>query len=364
VDAGLTVRLGHSLKRLTLDVELEVGRETMALVGPSAAGKSTILGAIAGILRPSSGRIRIGDRVLLDTARGIDLPADRRRIGLVFQDGALFPHMSVAENVAYGTNGSHRGRKGVGHIREILDRFGIASLARAWPPSLSGGERQRVALARAVASDPEALLLDEPLSALDPATKGRIAHELGRHLRDLGLPAILVSHDFADVAGLADRITVLESGHIVQRGIPAELVQAPVSPFVAAMAGVNYFSGRATARGELTEVQSGPGRFLSLDRASGPVGIVVYPWEVALSATAPGGSALNSLSGPVSRVVAVGNRIRVTVASDPPIVAEVTDESVNRLGIRPGVPLVATWKAAGTKLIGSAAPAGSNESPS
>jgi ABC-type sulfate/molybdate transport systems ATPase subunit len=265
--------------------------------------------------------------------------------------------MTVEDNVGYGIVGPHRGVEARRQVREVLERFGITALARARPVSLSGGERQRVALARTVASDPQALLLDEPMSALDPAARGEIAHELGRHVRTLRLPVILVSHDFGDVAGLADRIAVIEAGHIVQRGTPAELVQAPASPFVAALAGVNYFPGMAKSRGELTEVLSGPARFLSLDRATGPVGVVVYPWEVALSATAPTGSALNSLSGAVSRVVTVGNRVRVTVGSDPPIVAEVTEESAHRLGIRPGTPLVATWKAAGTKLAGTAAPA-------
>jgi molybdenum ABC transporter ATP-binding protein len=352
VDPGLTVRLGHRLSRLDLDVALEIGSETLALVGPSGAGKSSVLRAIAGLLRPEQGRIEVGDRVVLDTDRGIDLPSDGRRVGLVFQDGALFPHMTVAENVGFGMAAPRRRLESSPTLSDILERFGIGALARARPPSLSGGERQRVALARAVASNPRALLLDEPLSALDPATKTHIAHELGRHLRSLRLPTILVSHDFTDVAGLADRVAVIEDGRIVQLGTPAELLQAPVSPFVAALIEVNYFSGIAEASGDLTQVRStsGAARFLSLDGATGPVGVVVYPWEVALSSAAPGGSALNALSGPVSRVVTVGNRVRVTLGSEPPIVAEITEASARRLGVAPGVPLVATWKATGTRL--------------
>jgi molybdate transport system ATP-binding protein len=348
VDAGLQVRLRHRLTRLELDVDLSVGRETVALVGPSGAGKSSILRAIAGVSTPDAGRIAVGDRVLFDSERGVDLAPEARRVGLVFQDGALFPHMTVAENVAFG--GLRRaGRVDVGGL---LERFGIGPLASARPPSLSGGEGQRVALARAVASDPEALLLDEPLSSLDPATKGRVAHELGRHLAELRLPTILVSHDYGDVAGLADRIAVLEAGRIAQTGTAADLAQAPVSPFVASLAGVNYLPGVASIRGGLTAVMTPGGVTLaSLDPATGPVGVVVYPWDVLLSAARPEGSALNALSGPVARVVVVGNRVRVTLGSDPPIVAEITEDSARRLGVRPGLELVATWKAAGTKLV-------------
>jgi molybdenum ABC transporter ATP-binding protein len=359
LDADLAVRFRHRLTRLELDVELEVGRETLALVGPSAAGKSSVLRTVAGLLSPDHGQITLGGRMLLDTGGGVDVTPDGRRVGLVFQDGALFPHLTVAQNVAYGLPNRRR-RAQPAEAHRLLERFGIAHLAGARPRSLSGGERQRVALVRAVASDPQALLLDEPLSALDPATKGAVAHELGQHLRSLRLPAILVSHDFTDVAALADRIAVMESGHIVQRGTSAELLQAPVSPFVAALTGVNYFSGTAVPRPELTEVRStaGVGLFLSLDRVAGPVGVVVYPWDVALSATPPGGSAMNALTGAVSRVVTVGNRVRVTLASDPPVVAEITEGSARRLGVATGTKLVATWKAAGTRLVPAADPAG------
>jgi molybdate transport system ATP-binding protein len=247
------------------------------------------------------------------------------------------------------------GGNGAAAVRGLLEEFDLAHVARARPSELSGGERQRVALARAVAAGPEALLLDEPLSALDPASKARVARELGRHLERLALPAILVSHDFGDVAGLADRIAVVEAGRIVQRGTAAELAQAPVSAFVAALAGVNYLPGEAARRGALTEVVARSGaRFASLDQGTGAVGAVVYPWDVLLSSSRPEGSALNALAGPVARVVVVGNRVRVTLGSHPPIVAEITEESARRLGVRVGAELVATWKAAGTRLVAAA----------
>jgi molybdate transport system ATP-binding protein len=348
---GLDVR--HHLSRIELQVELAVGRETLALVGPSGAGKTSVLRAVAGLLRPNAGRISFSGGSWFDAERSVWVPADRRRVGMVFQEGALFPHLTVTRNVAYGLrpkSGRSRGGDGVG---DVLERFGLAELAHARPGSLSGGERQRVALARAVASDPVMLLLDEPLSALDPATKARVGAELWTHLRALALPAIIVSHDFADVVGLADRIAVMEWGHVVQTGSGRDLLEAPVSPFVAALTGVNYFTGVAARRGDLTEIRPGEGEgiFLSTDPASGHVGVAVPPWEVSLSPGRPYGSARNALAGPISRIAGVGNRVRVTVASRPPIVAEVTDESVRQLGLAPGEPVVASWKATCTRLV-------------
>jgi molybdate transport system ATP-binding protein len=353
VDRPVAVELRHRLSRLDVDVRLTVGAETLALVGPSGAGKSTVLRAVAGLVRPDRGRIDHGDRVLLDTERGIDVPPDARRVGMVHQDGALFPFMSVARNVAYGVPGDRQTRNR--RAAEVLDRFGIHHLSRARPAELSGGERQRVALARAVASGPEILLLDEPLSALDAVTKAEVAAELGLRLGELGLPTILVSHDFADVLGLASRVAVLQEGRVVQTAAPSELVEAPASAFVASLAGVNYFAGTATRRGGLTEVRAGgwDTPLLSTDDAEGPVGVVVYPWEISLSPAPgrPGGSALNAVTGPVRRVAAMGNRARVSVDGRPSIVAEVTEESVRHLALAPGESVVASWKATATRLV-------------
>lgn len=353
MDPVLRIELGHRLGRLDLAVDLALGRETLALVGPSGAGKSSVLRAIAGLLRPHAGTIHLDGCTLLDTDRGIDVPPDQRQVGLVFQEGALFPHLTVAGNVAYGLRGrALRRQRGI-RVRKMLERFGVDHLAGARTTLLSGGERQRVALARAVAADPAVLLLDEPVAALDPATRTAVATELGAHMRELGLPAILVSHDFADVVGLSDRIAVMEAGHIVQEGTASELLQAPASPFVAAFTGVNYFSGVAARRGHVTEVRSAAGeaRFLSTDELEGAVGAVVPPWDVALSRGPLGGSALNTLDGPVVRVLTVGNRVRVTIGSRPAVVAEITEDSARRLGVAPGVRLVATWKATGTRLV-------------
>jgi molybdate transport system ATP-binding protein len=325
--AALEVRLRHRLSRLDLDVDFAVGEETLALVGPSGAGKSTILRAVAGLMHPQSGRVVSRSRVFLDTEQGVDIAPEDRHVGMVFQDGALFPFMSVLANVAYGVRADRRERER--KALAVLERFGISALATARPDDLSGGERQRVALARAVASEPAILLLDEPLSA------------------------ILVSHDFTEVVGLADRVAVLQDGRIVQSGTASELAGSPSSAFVASLAGVNYFVGTASRRENLTHVVGdGWGSPIqSTDDLEGPVGVVVYPWDVSLSARLTDGSALNALSGTVRRVSVMGNRARVTLNSSPAIVAEVTEQSVRHLGLAAGTPIVATWKATTTRLV-------------
>ncbi len=348
-----------ALPAFDLTADLTVGRETVALVGPSGAGKSTVLRMIAGLADPDAGRIVVGGTTVFQSGTGagaprIRRPPEARGVGLLFQDYALFPHLSVRANVAYGPRSQGR-RRSDSFVRADawIERLGIVTLADQRPRGLSGGERQRVALARALASEPRVLLLDEPLSALDAVTKAAVSAELATELRDVGLPTVLVSHDFADVVGLADRIAVIEHGRIVQVGAAAELLEAPASAFVAGFTGVNYFAGTASRRGDLTEVRSadGPATFVSTDAAEGSVGVVVLPWDVLLSAAAPEGSALNALAGPVRRVAVVGNRARVTVASRPSVVAEVTEGSVRRLRLEPGVPVVATWKATGTRLV-------------
>jgi molybdenum ABC transporter ATP-binding protein len=342
------------LRTFELAVDLSHEGGTMALVGPSGAGKSTVIRSIAGLTRPVAGRISISGEAVFDAERRIDLPAEDRAVGVVFQDYALFPHLSVRSNVAFGPRS--RGLRRAAALRRAdtwLERLQIEALGPRRPGTLSGGERQRVALARALAAEPRILLLDEPMAALDAATKGVVAAELASALREAALPTLLVSHDFADVVGLADRIAVMESGHIVQVGAPEELLEAPASSFVAAFTGVNYFAGTAARRGDMTEVRADAGAavFLSVDAALGAVGAVVLPWDVSLSAAPPEGSALNVLTGPIRRIAVLGNRARVTVGSSPPVVAEVTEGSVRRLGLRPGVSVVATWKATGTRLV-------------
>jgi molybdate transport system ATP-binding protein len=340
VDA-LHVALAHPLRSFRLELELEVGRETVALVGPSGAGKTSVLRAIAGLLRPERGRVALGGEAWFDSEGNADLPPDRRSVGLVFQEYALFPHMTVAENVAYA---------GPRRVDELLELLGIAHLRDARPGELSGGERQRVAVARALARDPAVLLLDEPLAALDAHTRARVRAELGDLLGRLGLPTLLVTHDFQDAAALADRVGVLVDGRIVQDGSAPELIAGPTSPFVADFTGGNLLRGTARPGASgLTEVLLEDGsRIFSTDRAEGHVGAVVYPWEVAVAREAPTDSAQNHVVGPIASMVPVANRVRLRVG---PLTAEITAASAEQLGLRQGEPVVASFKATGTRLV-------------
>jgi molybdate transport system ATP-binding protein len=336
----LELRLTVPLRSFSLDLTLAAGAGTLALAGPSGSGKTTLLRALAGLIRPAHGRIAVGEEVWFDSERGIDLPPERRSVGFVFQDYALFPHLSVEQNVAYG---------GRGDAGLLLERFGISDLRRARPAELSGGERQRVALARALARRPRVLLLDEPMAALDAHTRDEVRGELRELLRDLGLPALLVTHDFQDAAALASRVAVLVRGRLVQEGRPEELVAAPADPFVAALTGGNLLPGSARPARGLTEVTlDAGGRVYSTDEASGRVGVVVSCWDVTVARDAPPDSALNHLHAPVGSLVPVGNRVRVRVG---PITAEVTAASVERLRLAEGEPVVATFKATATRLV-------------
>jgi molybdate transport system ATP-binding protein len=337
----LGVRLDHPLRSFPLSLDVELGRETLALVGPSGAGKSSVLRAIAGLLRPEQGRIALGARVWLDTEAGIDLPPEQRSVGLVFQEYALFPHLDVRRNVAFG------GRE---RVDELLERFRISHLAQARPVDLSGGQRQRVALARALARDPAVLLLDEPLSALDAHTRGVVRGELAEVLGELGLPTLLVTHDFEDAAALADRVGVIVDGRILQLGQAAELLAAPADAFVASFTGANLLHGTARPGADgLTEVVLDTGGSMySADGGEGRVGLAVYPWEIALARSQPADSAVNHLRGAVRSVVVLGNRVRVRVG---PLTAEITAGSADRLELREGEPVVASFKATASRLV-------------
>ncbi len=338
---ALHVALDHPLRSFRLELELDIGREIFALVGPSGAGKTSVLRAIAGLLRPEGGRVAVGDQTWFDSDAKVDLRPEERSVGLVFQEYALFPHMTVAQNVAFA---------GAGRLDELLELLGIAALRDARPGELSGGERQRVALARALARDPAVLLLDEPLAALDAHTRARVRAELEDLLDRLGLPTLLVTHDFQDAAALAERVGVLVDGRIVQVGTAAELVASPTSPFVADFTGGNLLRGTARpATGALTEVTLEDGsRIYSTDQLEGHVGAIVYPWEVAVAREAPVDSAQNHVAGPIAGIVPVANRVRVRVG---PLTAEITAASAERLGLRPGDPVVASFKATGTRLV-------------
>jgi molybdate transport system ATP-binding protein len=313
----------------------------LALAGPSGAGKTTLLRTVAGLARPADGRVACGGETWFDAARGIDLPPERRRCGFVFQDHALFPHMSALGNVRYGAGGDG------GLARGLLDRFGLAHRAHARPRELSGGERQRVAVARALASEPRALLLDEPLASLDPRTRASAARELARVAGEAGVPTIVVTHDFGEAALLADEVAVLDGGRIAQRGTPSELASSPASAFVADFTGAVVLTGTASrAASGLTRIAlDGGGVVESTGVADGPVAVSVHPWDIAIGPA--GGSARNHVSARVLSLTRLGNRTRIGLSGG--LTAEVTTESAKDYGEGDSVEVV--WKAAATRLL-------------
>jgi molybdate transport system ATP-binding protein len=335
-----TLRFDLTVPTRSFDVEvaLDVGAETLGLVGPSGAGKTTVLDAIAGLRRPSRGSIEVADETWF--GEGVDRRPEQRSVGYVFQEYALFPHMTVERNVAFAGDGDG-----------LLERLGIAGLAKAKPAQLSGGERQRVAIARALARNPRVLLLDEPMAALDPHTRGRVRSELRTLLRELGLPTIVVTHDFLDTAALADRIAVLVEGRVVQVGSAEELIARPANAFVAELAGGNLVHGTAHLRRDgLTEVVLEGGEVVvSTDAAFGSVGVVIHPWEISIARAEPEDSAQNHIRAPIESIVPVGNRRRVRIG---PFTAEITAASADELGLEESQTVVATFKATATRLTG------------
>jgi molybdate transport system ATP-binding protein len=350
----LSFRAHVALRDFTLDVAFEVGDSCLAIAGPSGAGKSTILRVCAGLVRPQRGRIACNGETWLDTGGDVWVEPEDRSCGFLFQDYALFPHMPAWQNVAYGMGHLPR-RERRRAAEQALERFGIAGLAESHPRALSGGERQRVALARALATSPAVLLLDEPLAALDARTRAAAARELHAALREAAVPALLVTHDFADAAHLGDEVAVVDRGRVLQRGAASELAAAPASSFIADFAGASVLSGVARpAAGGLTAVRlDGGGEIFSTDEAGGRTAASVFPWEVTVEA--PGsplhGSAQNSLAVRVVSVTPVGNRVRLGLAAPQPIVAEVTSAAVERLSIVPGARVEARWKATATRLV-------------
>lgn len=230
----LSVAVEAALGPFLLQASLEVGAEPLALVGPNGSGKTSLLLAILGLLKPERGRIALGDAILFDTDRAVDLPTEERHLAYLPQDFGLFPHLTAVQNVAFalacGPEPATR-RQRRAQAMAWLDRFGLGSLANRNPAQLSGGERQRIALARALASSPKAILLDEPTASLDVEARVEVRAFLAESIRSLALPTILVTHDITDVEALAGRVAVLEKGRVAACGQLADIRKAPPTPF-------------------------------------------------------------------------------------------------------------------------------------
>ena len=341
---SLDARVGLTLGRLRLDAEVAVATgELVVLLGPNGAGKTSLLRALAGLHPLDRGRVVLDDAVLDDAGTGDHLPTDRRPIGFVFQDYLLFPHLTALENVAFGLRA--RGLPRAEARRRAaawLERVGLAGHAGSRPRALSGGQAQRVALARAMVSDPRLLLLDEPLAALDAASRGEVRRDLRRHLASFDGSRLLVTHDPLEAITLADRLVVLEGGRITQTGTPDQVSARPRSRYVAELVGVNLYRGRADGRTIRLDVG---GIVVAADLHHGEVFAAVHPHAVALHRRLPEGTPRNVWAGTADGLEVVGDRVRVRVAGVVSIVAEVTPAAAAELRLADGGPLWASVKA-------------------
>ncbi len=330
--------------------------QTVALLGPNGSGKSTLVSTISGLLPPVEGTIALDGVTLDDAEAGLSVPPERRPVGVVFQDLLLFPHLSATENVAFPLRARGVARSEARQrASRSLDRLGLATRLDARPRDLSGGEAQRVALARALVVEPTLLLLDEPLSALDVGARMRVRELVRDELERFPGVRVLVTHDPVEASTLATRLVILEDGGVTQIGTPEEIRSAPRSRYAADLVGVN------AVRGVLEPLGEGIGRLVSGDGAlvvpwpdwyeSGEVIAIVRPVDVTLGQDRPEGSARNVFRGRVTSVAVEGDRARVRLACAPPLVAEVTLGSVERLGVRAGTDLWASFKAVEVELL-------------
>jgi molybdate transport system ATP-binding protein len=331
----------------SLHVPLDQAHVTV-LFGPSGSGKSTLLRLLAGLDRPDEGSIQFRDETWFDSARGITVEPQQRRAGFLFQDYALFPHLSVQRNVEFGAR--HPGK-----AAEWLTRLGLTDLRARLPRNISGGEQQRVALARALAAEPALLLLDEPLSALDAATRTRLRHALRRELVEGGVPSIIVTHDRIEALALGDWMVVLIDGRVRQTGPLEEVFRHPADVAVAEAVGVeNVLAGEIVARERgLATVQVGATHIECVDPGkTGPVFACIRAEEVTLAPeSTAASSARNRLAGRIRSVVRESALARVELDCGFPLVAVVTAQSAGELHLQPEDSVYAMVKATSVHIL-------------
>lgn len=354
--SGLTCRLQYPLAHYELAIDLSVKPGVTVLLGPNGAGKSSLLRLLAGLVRPRAGKIQLGERVLFDAHRKIDIPPEQRQIGMVFQDLALFPHLNVRQNIAFGLI-ARRLQKAEVHTRvdAMLEKLGISQFSERSVTTLSGGERQKVALARTLITDPQLLLLDEPTAALDPSSRGAIRRWLHQILGELQIPTLLVTHDAEEVAWFRKRVAVIEKGQIVQRGSYHQLLREPQSDFVARFAGINLISGEVRESGNSLEFHSAGGSQLQgifEGVLPGQATLAVAPWEIALFAEPPGGSPQNIIPGRVIEQIILGDRVRLTLLAAEKLVVEISHNAWQQMGaFKEGTELYAVFKAREARIM-------------
>lgn len=341
LEASIELRRSDSF-RLRLELAISPGT-TVALLGPNGAGKSTTVSAIAGLLPIDRGRIALNGKILDDPERGRFVDPEARKLGVVFQEYLLFPHLSAAENVAFGLRS-----RGVPHGSAIaealrwLERVELSGLEHRKPAELSGGQSQRVALARALITEPELLLLDEPLSALDVTTRAQLRRGLAAHLDQFPGPRLLITHDPTEAFLLADQVHVIEAGSITQSGTPDQIRLSPRTDYAAGLAGSNLVSGRA-AEGV---IDTGTHRLHIADRAlAGPVLATIAPAAISVYRTQPEGSPRNSWQTTIELVEPLGDRVRLQVGEPLPLTVEITQPAHEELGLAAGLRVWVSVKA-------------------
>ena len=341
------IRLTRAGFSINADLEVEAG-STAALLGPNGAGKSSVLGAIAGFLELPAGSeisVTLAERSLEDTTARRWTPPEDRNIGVVFQEHLLFGHMTVLDNVAFGPRSTgSRTAEARRQAASWIELLGVSELSDRQPHELSGGQAQKIAIARALAASPDALLLDEPLAALDVAARSEVRRVLREQLDSFRGPRLLITHDPSDAFLLADTTFVIENGRITQRGTPDEVRRSPATPYVAALAGTNLYAGLA-AHGSVLLADHDHTFTITDTSMTGSVLLTVHPTAVSLHPDCPSGSQRNVWNTTVELVEPLGDIVRITLGGPVPMAVDVTPAAVTSLGLRPSGPVWAAVKA-------------------
>ncbi len=327
-----SVRLSRGAFRIDVDLAIPPGR-TVALLGPNGAGKSTVVAALAGLIPLDEGRVVLSAATLDDPASGVFVAPEERRVGVVFQDYLLFPHLSVLDNVAFGLRSRMDRTQARQGARRWLERLELGGLESVRPGELSGGQAQRVALARALATEPELLLLDEPLAALDVTTRLGLRRTLGEHLGSFAGPRLLITHDSTEAFLLADEILIIEGGVVSQSGSADDIRLRPRTPYAADLAGSNLVAG--IAEGGAVDTGSHLLHIADLTVA-GPVLVTIRPSAITLHRQRPEGSPRNTWSTTVDLIEHLGERVRVRIGAPLALTAEITEAAAVELSLQRG----------------------------